>query len=192
MFEAIETLDTGLLLKINAMHSYFLDNVMWFFSMTWPTVLIALAFTYLFYKKHGYKKAVEFLLGCAIVFACTDFSTNVIKNSVKRHRPTHTLQIQNQIHRVNNYSGGKYGFFSAHAANTFGLITYIILCVNWLNKKYKLLLFLYPLIVVYSRIYLGVHYPSDILIGTLSGLFFGWLVYKIMNRYFLNLNGQTI
>jgi undecaprenyl-diphosphatase len=192
MIEAIKTLDTDLLLGINAMHSSFLDDVMWFFSKSWPTVLIALVFGFLFYKKHSYKKAIEFLLGCALVFACTDFSTNVIKNSVKRYRPTHTVDIQSQIHLVNNYSGGKYGFFSAHTANTFGLITYIFFCLNWLNKKYKSLLFLYPLMVGYSRIYLGVHFPSDILMGIVSGLFFGWLIYKIMSRYFLNLNVQNI
>ena len=188
MIETITTLDTDLLLYINALHSPFLDVIMWFFSKSWPTVLLAIIFGLLFYAKYSLKKAVAFLLGCAIVCACTDLSTNVVKNSVKRYRPTHTVEIQRQVHIVNNYSGGKYGFFSAHTANTFGLITYIFLCINWWDKKHKSLLFIYPLIVGYSRIYLGVHYPSDVIVGLLSGLLFGWVIYLLMNRYFLGTN----
>lgn len=172
------------------MHTSFMDNTMWFMSYTWPTVLIILATAYVFYRKYTLKKAAEFVLGCAIVFACTDFSTNVIKHSVKRYRPTHNLEIKKQIHVINDYHGGIYGFFSSHAANTFGIMTFIFLCVKWVNRKYRLFFFLYPLIVVYSRIYLGVHYPSDVLVGASSGLFFGGLVFVIMNRYFLHLDVQ--
>ena len=192
MFEILKMLDRDLLLKINSTHTVLLDNTMWFMSYTWPTVLILLVTAYVFYRKYSLKKAAEFVLGCAIVFACTDFSTNVIKHSVKRYRPTHNLEIKNQIHVVNDYHGGVYGFFSSHAANTFGIMTFIFLCVKWVPKKYRLFFFLYPLVVVYSRIYLGVHYPSDILVGTGSGFFFGWLVYRIMNRYFLHLDAQEV
>lgn len=190
MFETLKMLDRNLFLKINSMHTSFMDNTMWFMSYTWPTVLIILVTAYVFYRKYTLKKAVEFVLGCAIVFACTDFSTNVIKHSVKRYRPTHNLEIKKQIHVINDYHGGMYGFFSSHAANTFGIMTFIFLCVKWVNKKYRLFFFLYPLMVVYSRVYLGVHYPSDVLVGTSSGFFFGWLVYLIMNRYFLHLDAQ--
>lgn len=172
------------------MHTPFMDGMMWFMSYTWPTIAIIFATAFIFYKKYSLKKAAEFVLGCAIVFACCDFSSNVIKHSVKRYRPTHNLEIKDKIHVVNDYHGGTYTFFSGHAANTFGIITYIFFCIHWLNKKYRLYFFVYPLVVVYSRMYLGVHYPSDILTGTITGLFFGWLVYRIMNRYFLQLDVQ--
>ncbi len=190
MFQTLELLDRALLLKINAMHTPFLDGMMWFMSKTWPTILIIFTVAFFFYKKYSAKKAVEFVLGCAIVFACTDLSTNAIKHTVKRYRPTHNLEIREKIHIVNDYHGGKYGFFSAHASNNFGIMMFIFLCVHWVPKKYRLFFFAYPLLVVYSRMYLGVHYPSDILIGTLSGFLFGWLVYRIMNRYFLKLDAQ--
>lgn len=172
------------------MHSEFMDGMMWFMSYTWPTVTIVLAAALVMYRKLNAKKAAEFILGCAIVVACCDFPTNVIKHSVKRYRPTHNVDIGKHIHIVNNYQGGKYGFFSSHAANTFGVTTFIFLCLHWIDKKYRLLFFIYPLIVVYSRMYLGVHYPSDVFVGALLGVFFGWLVFRIMNRYFLQLHVQ--
>ena len=188
MLEWLELLDRALLLKINALHTPLLDTFMWYMSESWHTILFILAVTYAFYKKFSAKKAVEFAVGCAIVFACTDLSTNVIKHNVQRYRPTHNVEIKAQIHLVNNYAGGKYGFFSAHSANTFGIITFMFLCIHWLRARYKLLLYVYPLVVGYSRVYLGVHYPSDILTGMISGLVFGVLVYYLMNTYFLKLD----
>jgi len=190
MFETLEMLDRNLLLKINAMHTPFLDGMMWFMSKSWPTVLIIAATAMMFYRKYTLKKAIEFLVGCAIVFASTDLTTNLIKHAVKRYRPTHNLEIKAQVHVVNDYHGGQYGFYSGHAANTFSVITYIFLCIHWIKKNYRMVIFVYPIMVVYSRMYLGVHYPTDIFIGTVSGLFFGWLGYYIMNKHFLKLDEQ--
>ncbi len=190
MIEWLEMLDRNLLLKINSLHTPLMDTFMWYMSESWHTILFILAVAYAFYRKFSAKKAVEFMVGCAIVFACTDLSSNAIKHGVQRYRPTHNLEIKEQIHLVNNYAGGKYGFFSGHSANTFGITTFMFLCIHWIRKRYKLLLYIYPCIVVYSRMYLGVHYPSDVLAGMLDGLIFGTLVYFIMNTYFLKLNAE--
>lgn len=191
MFESLKSIDRDLLLRINSLHSPLMDTFMYYLSekfSTYITVLIILSVAYAFYKKHHLKKAVEFILGCAIVFACADFSANITKHNVKRFRPTHNIEIKEKIHRVNDYSGGKYTFFSSHASNTFGIITFIYLCVYWIRARYKLILFLYPLILIYSRMYLGVHYPSDVFTGSLIGIMFGMIVYYIMNLYFLKLH----
>ena len=192
MIETLKMFDRRLLLKINSMHDTLLDEVMWFFSYTWPTIIIVLAVAFAFYKKYYTKKAVEFLVGCAIVFACADLTSTSVKHMVERYRPTHNLEIKERIHVVHDYRGGKFTFFSGHSANTFGLITFIFLCIKWIPAKYKLLIFLYPLVVVYSRMYLGVHYPSDVFTGMVVGVFFGWLVYRIMNKHFLKLDGQKV
>lgn len=192
MIESLELLDRELLLKINAMHSPFMDGMMWFMSYSWPTVVIIFATAFVISRKYTLKKAAEFTLGCAIAFACTDLSSNMIKHSVKRYRPTHNHEIKDQIHVVNDYRGGKYTFFSGHSANTFGIVMFIFLCVHWIKRRYRLFFFIYPAIVVYSRMYLGVHYPFDILVGMVCGLFFGWLVFRLMNRYFLHFHAENV
>lgn len=191
MIESLELFDRWLLLAINAFHTPLMDTFMWYISKTWPTIAVVLAVAFAFYKKYSPKKMMEFLVGCAIVFACTDLSSNLIKHGVKRYRPTHNLEIKTQVHVINDYHGGQYGFVSGHAANTFGAITFIYLCIHWLQRKYKIWLFLLPVVVCYSRMYLGVHYPSDILCGTLIGIFFGMLVYRIMNTHFLKLDESS-
>jgi undecaprenyl-diphosphatase len=193
MIDSLEMLDRALLLKINSLHTPLLDMFMYYLSeklATPLTVALVFAVAYAFYKKVSAKKAAEFVVGCAIVFACTDLTSNVVKHAVKRYRPTHNLEIKEQIHLVNDYSGGKYTFFSGHASNTFGTVTFIFLCVNWVRTRYKLLLFIYPFVIAYSRSYLGVHYPSDTFTGMVAGLLFGTLGYFIMNTYFFKPDAQ--
>lgn len=192
MFDSLKLLDRALFLKINSAHSPLLDTFMWHMSESWHTVVIILAVGYAIYKKASLKKAAEVVVGCAIVFACTDFTSNLIKHSVKRYRPSHNLEISQQVHSVNDYKGGQYGFFSGHAANAFGVITFLILCINWVQLKYKLLLYFYPFLIIYSRVYLGVHYPSDVLSGMLYGILFGLGIYYVMNAYFFSKNEKTI
>lgn len=192
MLEQLKNIDRNLVLSINSYNSPFLDSIMWRLSANTPTLTLIFVFANFFFKKFGQKKVVEFILGCAIVFACTDMSSNAIKHAVKRYRPTHNLEIKNKIRKVNNYQGGEYGFFSGHSANTFGLTMFIFLCARWIRVKLKLLFFLYPLLVVYSRMYLGVHYPSDIFFGMIDGLFFGVLVFYVFNKFFFKFNENKI
>jgi undecaprenyl-diphosphatase len=191
MIETFESLDRALLLKINSFHSPALDVLMWYLSETWPTVLIVLMAAWLVHRKFSLKKAVEFIVGCAMVVACSDMTANLIKHQVKRYRPTHNLEIKARVYTYNNYSGGKYGFVSGHSANTFAVVTFIYLSLYWTRKKYRLLLYIYPVLVVYSRMYLGVHYPSDIATGMLIGLFFGFVGFRLFNHYFLKFDAHA-
>lgn len=191
MFESIKMFDRNLLLKINSMHTPLMDRMMFYLSnATWILIVIILVVAVMFYRKYTLKKAIEFMVGCAIVFASVDLSTNLIKHAVKRYRPTHNIEIKDSVHVVNDYRGGKYGFYSAHAANNFGIIAFIFFCVHWVNKNYRYLLFVYPIIIIYSRVYLGVHYPSDVIAGIVWGIFMAWLVYLIMNKHFLKLDEE--
>lgn len=190
MFERLEQIDRELFLNINSAHSPFADALMWQLSKDWPTVLLSLLFVVFFYKRFELKKTLALLLGIGLVLACTDLSTNLIKHRVQRYRPSHNLEIGSSVHVVNNYKGGTYGFFSSHAANAFGLVTYFVLIAGHLKWRWRYLFFLYPLVVGYSRIYLGVHYPIDIAVGALDGLIFGTLVYFVVSRHFIKFGNE--
>jgi undecaprenyl-diphosphatase len=184
MFESLEVLDRSMLLWVNSLHHPVLDVIMWYFSKTWMTVLVVIIFAFAALRTRGIKNAVLILIGCAVFSGIADLSTNLIKHGVKRYRPTHNLEIKNKLHVVHDYYGGQYGFYSGHAANTFTVATFIILSLAWLNRIYKVLLLLYTVTVVYSRMYLGVHYPSDVLAGSIYGILVGWMGYQVMHRFF--------
>jgi undecaprenyl-diphosphatase len=97
-----------------------------------------------------------------------------------RLRPTHDPELQDIVHTVNNYKGGLYGFASSHAANTFGVAMFLWLL---LKPKYPwvVFLFLWATLVTYTRIYLGVHFPGDIVVGGLIGIGFGWMGTLLVN-----------
>lgn len=185
MLEQLEHIDRELFLWINSMHSAFLDAVMWQMSKDWPTVLFVLVCLGIVYRKFNIKTCFSVLLGVLLVLSSTDFSTNLIKHQVQRYRPSHNTEIGTQVHVVNGYKGGTYGFFSSHAANAFGIITYFFLLSKHFGWRYRYLFFIYPAVVSLSRVYLGVHYPSDVFVGACSGLLFGFLLYRVMMRYFL-------
>lgn len=120
------------------------------------------------------------LIGIALVITFSDaFTSRFMKPFFARPRPSREVSLQEQVHTVNNYRGGAYGFASSHAANSFGLAMFLWLVFrkNW---RWVNFLWLWALIVSYSRIYLGVHYPLDILVGAfvgITGAYFIFLLY---------------
>ena len=127
-------------------------------------------------------KFILLLLFTALIFAFTDqISAGIIKPLVQRLRPSHDSSIMDQLHFVNDYHGGAYGFVSSHAANCFGLAVW----VSYLYKRRSLVtaMMLYAVLNCYSRIYLGVHFPGDIICGTILGILCGWLGYYCYTRF---------
>ena len=125
-------------------------------------------------------KSIYILITIALLItACDQFTSSFMKPFFGRLRPCHDPIIQNAVHLVTEGCGGKHGFASSHAANTFGLAMFL-----WLLMKpffrYMALMFLWAALVSYSRVYVGVHYPGDILIGGLVGVLTGWVCYRLL------------
>ncbi|MEI7499344.1 MAG: phosphatase PAP2 family protein [Bacteroidota bacterium] len=127
---------------------------------------------YLVVKKFKWQ-AMWIILFAAIMILLSDQLSNIFKDWVARPRPTHDPGLTG-IHTVNGYVGGKYGFYSAHASTNLALAIYLILVLSDRYKYFTPLILLWAFFMAYTRIYLGVHYPGDILAGWLAGSLIGF------------------
>jgi undecaprenyl-diphosphatase len=146
-------------------------------KLIWIPLYALLVF--LIYKQYGNKTIVIFVLAIALMIASDQLTSGLIKNIVERPRPSHEAALTGQVHVVDNYEGGKYGFPSGHATNTFALAVFSILLIGKRFKWIKYVVLSYALLVSYSRIYLGVHYPGDVICGMIIGSLLGFIFYNI-------------
>jgi len=170
-------LDSQLFLAINGWHNETWDGIMWWISgkiSWWPFYLFLLAF--MAWKKKW--QLLPMLLFIILVITLADqTSVHLFKNVFQRLRPCHEPALEGLVHLVNNKCGGQFGFISSHAANTFGLA---LLTLLWIKKRwFTALMITWALLVAYSRVYLGVHYPMDVLVGGIWGAGCGWLVFQL-------------
>jgi undecaprenyl-diphosphatase len=176
MLEYLDRLDTELFLALNSLHNGFFDRVMWFFSgrAEWiPLYILILGWIIFRYRK----RSVLVIVAVIILIALSDQLSVQVKLATERLRPCKEAQLRPLIHLVNGYCGGKYGFVSSHAANSFAVAVFTSLLLK--NRFYVIFILLWSSLVSYSRIYLGVHYPGDILGGAILGTLLAWGVYGI-------------
>jgi undecaprenyl-diphosphatase len=177
MLEKLDALDKNLLLWLNGFHSPVFDKVMWLISgrTEWiPFYLILIG--YLIYKFRW--RSIPIIVAIIVAVSLADqLAVKAFKEVFQRLRPTHNPEIQNLVHIVNEYRGGMYGFVSNHAANTFALAGFLSFFFR--NWYFSAVILLWASVVSYSRIYLGVHYPGDVIGGAVLGLIIGWLVYLL-------------
>lgn len=177
MLEFLNKLDTELFLFFNSINSPVWDKIMWWISgsKSWiPMYLIIVI--YIIYKFRW--KAVITLVFIALVVTLADqISVKAFKDVFQRLRPCHNPALEEIVHLVKNKCGGKYGFVSSHAANTFAVAFFLSKLFK--NKYFSLFIFIWAAVVSYSRIYLGVHYPFDVLGGAVLGSVIGWMVFLL-------------
>ena len=180
--EALQQFDAGIFTAINSWHAAYFDNFMWLVTKigTWiPMILVLLGM--LFFKK-GWQRTVTFLIAIGLVILIADqVSASIIKPLVERARPSHNPDLNATIHIVNGYRGGAYGFVSSHAANCFGIA--LLLAFVFRNRAFTWTMVAWASLMCYSRIYLGVHYPGDIVCGALLGVLAAWIGYKVLRRF---------
>ncbi len=178
MLEWLLELDKNLFLWLNGLHHHWVDLVMWHVSGRFEWIPLYFILLGLVIREYRYQTWV-ILVGILLAIVAADFITSgIMKPYFERFRPSHDPDLAGMVRILNGKTGGLYGFASSHAANTFALATFF-----WMvfGKKFRTIkwLFVWALVVSYSRIYLGLHYPGDIFVGALVGIGTGWLSYAI-------------
>ncbi|RKD86198.1 phosphatase PAP2 family protein [Mangrovibacterium diazotrophicum] len=183
--EHIIDVDKSIFFYLNGMHSPFWDVVMALFTRTEYWILLFGVIIYYIIRRYR-MKSIMILILIALCILIADQFSGLIKDSVQRLRPTHDPTMQDLVHNVLS-KGGLYGYFSAHAANTFAVATFTSFIFK--NRAFNFLIFSWAIVVSYSRIYLGVHFPFDVLTGVTFGTALGYGAYRLLifldNRFFV-------
>lgn len=183
LIQILNNIDTSIFLFFNGMHTAFGDYFMSTFTGKWIWIPMYASILYILFKNYDWKV----VLGCIVTIALTitfadQICATLIRPVVERYRPSNlNSPIVDLVHIVNDRRGGQYGFPSCHASNSFGLAFFVIL----IFRKRWLSIFILSWAVVnsYTRIYLGLHYPGDLIVGGLIGSAGAYLFYWLLCRY---------
>ena len=202
MLEQLLHIDTEVLLAINGWHAPWADTLMWIISAkaTWiPLYLLLISLLVWRYRKpspmsvkwlQNVPACVVMIVVIGLAVGAADFiASGILKDLVARPRPTRVPELEGVLHLVNGYKSGRYGFVSSHAANTMAVA--LLFSLIWRNKIATCGLMLWVAANCYSRMYLGVHYPTDIIGGLVVGCLVGWLMYELLLLLGVNPHGAN-
>lgn len=179
MIEELVQYDKQLFLFLNNLGNPTWDSFWLFITNKFSSIPLYLLLAILFYKTYGLKKTLLVLVTIALLITVTDQLANFFKYGFKRLRPCHDDEVFALMRLVKKSCGGQFGYFSAHASNSFAVAFFF---TRFLKKKFYyigFLLLFWAFLVAYSRVYIGVHFPLDIITGALIGLIFSWLFAKL-------------
>ena len=178
MIEYLNGIDADALLAVNGLHDMFQDAFWWMVTAKWSSLLLVLALAWILLHQNRRHALLVLAMLVLSILVADQVSSGLIKHLVERLRPTHDPSLESMVHVINGYRGGLYGFVSSHAANSFAVATLLALVMR--HRVVTLSMFTWALLQCYSRVYLGVHYPGDILGGIIVGVLAGWLVWQLM------------
>ena len=195
MIEEILKLDSKLFLYLNNLGTSKFDIFWISLSKIEANILMYLFLILLFFYNQKIRPKLiyifYFFFVIALMIIITDQGANIFKDSFQRLRPCYNESIIDSLRLVKENCGGKYGFFSAHASNSFSLAIFFgLLFINRISYIIMITI-VYASLISYSRIYLGVHYPIDIFFGGFFGIFVGFVVYSFVYLKFLKFFDKT-
>ncbi len=178
--ESLQKIDSSIFLYFNGMHASWTDVLFYYISNRFVWIPLYLLLAFFLFRRYR-KKAWIVVAAVVISVFLSDQSCNLIKRTVQRPRPSHNIELVDQVHLVAKpdgtlYKGGSYGFPSSHAANAMALAFIVVVFLTRERTLWTLLMFFWMLLVSYSRIYLGVHYPGDIIVGWCVGAIWSGLI----------------
>ena len=195
MLEEILRIDTELFLYLNNLGTSSFDAFWSFLSRKEANIAVYLSGILFFLKNKGFRsykiKSLDVFYIFSIVLVMiliSDQSANIFKDSFQRLRPCHDELIKDSVRLVKEGCGGKHGFFSAHASNSFSLAVFFGLLFKDFSKYPIYFTLIFASLISYSRVYLGVHYPLDIIFGALFGMINGLVIYSVHERILKSFN----
>lgn len=180
--------DKDLLIWFNASHSQFWDAMMMFLTRIefWIPFFILVAYQIF---KNKSREALWWLIGLFVLVLIGDLiSTHLFKNILQRFRPSHEPSLYGIVNLVKGYTGDKFGFVSSHATAVFAFAIYTSTLFK--NSIYTVFIILWSLLIVYTRLYLGLHYPGDIIGGIILGCVLGYFMFRISRWWVYRLYPQ--
>ena len=195
MLEEILRIDTELFIYLNNLGTSSFDVFWSFLSRKEVNIAVYLSGILFFLKNKGFRsykiKSLDVFYIFSIVLVMiliSDQSANIFKDSLQRLRPCYDELIKDSVRLVKEGCGGKYGFFSAHASNSFSLAVFFGLLFKDFSKYPIYFTLIFASLISYSRVYLGVHYPLDIIFGALFGMINGLVIYSVHERILKSFN----
>lgn len=179
MLEELIRYDKELFLFLNNLGSGTWDGFWMFITNKWSSIPLYLLLLFMTYRSFGLKKTLLLLVAVTVLITVTDQLANFFKYGVQRLRPCYDSDVNGLMRLVKNTCGGKFGYFSAHAANSFAVAFFF---TDLLRSKFRhlgIFLMVWAFFVSYSRIYVGVHYPLDVITGAVIGLILSWVFAKL-------------